>query len=273
MAELPFDIGLGLQDSHVLVTGSSGAIGAVVVQAFLAAGAVVSGFDKVESTMVAPRFHPLVVDITDEVALAQAFADARSRLGLISTLIAAAGLDLSYAPRHSLVDMPLAEWRRVMNVNVDGTFLTCRTWLREIREFVRHEKNLSAILFGSEAGRFGVPTCAPYAASKSAIQTGLVLSLARDVVSVHPGIRVNAVAPGPVQTAQYRKECAQDQQAMWKEAEATVALRKPVTMQAVARACLFLASDNFSSNITGQLLPIDSGKQGNLFWLPGGNPA
>lgn len=273
MSKSDFDVSLGISNTHVLVTGSSGAIGAVVVQAFLAAGAVVSGLDKVESLLENPRFHSILVDITDEAGLAKAFDAARQKFGTVSTLIAAAGVDLSYAPRYSLVDMSLQDWRKVMDVNVDGTFLTCREWLRGISQSGGQDKNLSAVIFGSEAGRFGVATCAPYAASKAAIQVGLVQSLARDGVSIHPLIRVNAIAPGPVNTPQYIKECAEDKQALWREAEATVALRKPVTMESVARACLFLASDNFSGNITGQLIPIDSGKQGNLFWLPGGNAA
>jgi len=118
-----------------------------------------------------------------------------------------------------------------------------------------------------------VSDCAPYATSKAAIQVGLVKSLARDAVNIDPRCRVNAVAPGPVATAQFRKECEDDKAMMWREAEATVPLRKPVEVEAVARACLFLASDRFAGNITGQLLPVDSGKSGTLYWLANGQQA
>lgn len=268
-----FDTGLGLEGSHVLVTGSSGAIGSIVVTAFLSAGAYVSAFD------LKPPQHPVEhvrlrsyqVDITNEASIEEAMEMARSSFGVISTCIAVAGLDLSFAPHHSLADMPLQDWQRIMQVNVDGTFLTCRAWLRGIRGFATpHTKNISAVVFGSEAGRFGVPSCAAYAASKAAIQVGLVKSLARDAVSIDPRCRVNAVAPGPVDTRQFREECANDPTALWREAQATVAQKKPVAVESVARVCLFLASDNFAGNITGQVLPVDSGKSGTLFWLSDG---
>jgi len=79
---------------------------------------------------------------------------------------------------------------------------------------------------------------------------------------------VNAIAPGPVDTPQFRKECAQDSNAMWLEAQATVAMKMPVPMESVARTVLFLASENWSRNTTGQILAVDSGKSGKVHWLP-----
>lgn len=157
-----------------------------------------------------------------------------------------------------------------MNGNVDGTFLTCRAWLRGVRTHVTPQtsaRNLCVVVFRSEAGRFGVATCAPYAASKAATQVGLVTSLAQDAAWINPRCRVNAVAPGPVATKQFWKECEDDPGELWREARATIALRRPVPVEAVARACLFLASDNFAGKITGQVLPVDSGKSGTLMWL------
>ena len=265
------DIGLGLEESHVMVTGSSGAIGSVIVKAFLAAGAYVSAFDLVEpkELIFHDHLHSQIVDITNESQVDEAFETARERFGVVATLVAAAGLDLSYLPRHSLADMSLNEWKKVMNVNVDGTFLTCRAWLRGIRAYAKagNTRNVAAVILGSEAGRFGVSSCAPYATSKAAIQVGLVKSLAADVASINPSWRVNAIAPGAVDTLMFRKECADDPAALWREAQATVAMKKPVAIEAVARACLFLASDAFAGNITGQLLPVDSGKSGTLYWL------
>jgi len=271
-----FNIDLGFAGTHVLVTGASGAIGSVITKAFLSAGAYVSAWDIVEpkEPFRHEHLHTQLVSITDEAALDRAMEIARSKFGVVSSLIAVAGLDLSYCPINSLADTSLEDWRRVMNVNLDGTFLSCRAWLRGIRSFATAEtKNVAAVIFGSEAGIFGIPTCAAYAASKSAIQYGLVKSLARDAVSMHPNARVNAVAPGPVATAQFEKECREDSSALWREAEATVPLRKPVAIETVARVCLVLASDNFAGNITGQVMPIDSGKSGKLFWLENGQAA
>ncbi|OCT45534.1 putative short chain dehydrogenase [Cladophialophora carrionii] len=269
MAEASFDVGLGLDGTHVLITGSSGAIGTVLVRAFLAAGAYVSAFDLVRprEPLEHERLQTHQADITDETSLERALESARERYGVITTCVLAAGVDLSYCQHHSLVDMPLKEWQRILNVNLDGTFLTCRAWLRGIQSHATPQsRNISAIVFGSEAGTFGVADCAAYAASKSAIQYGLVKSLARDAVNIHPRCRINAIAPGPVATKQFSKECDDDPITLWREAQATVALKQAVPLEAVARACLFLASENFAGNLTGQILPVDSGKSGALMW-------
>jgi NAD(P)-dependent dehydrogenase (short-subunit alcohol dehydrogenase family) len=263
-----FDVGLGLQGAHVLVTGSSGAIGSVVVEAFLAAGAFVSAFDikpNQEAGRERLKYHQ--IDITNEADLEQAVNAAATIFGVITTCVMAAGVDLSYCQQTSIIDTSLAEWQRVINVNVNGTFLTSRAWLRQVGAHAEAgTRNVSAIIFGSEAGTFGVPNCAAYASSKSAIQYGFVKSLARDIVDIHPRGRVNAVAPGPVATEAFARECGESPQTLYEEAQATVALRQAVPVEAVARTCLFLASENFSGNMTGQVVSVDSGKSGRLLW-------
>jgi len=270
------DIGLGLEGTNVLITGAAGYIGSVVVEAFLAAGAMVFACDlnKEKMTQKHERLHWMVVDITSESQIAEAFDTATSiAQGAITVCVALAGLDLSYLPQHpSICDMPLSQWQRTHRTNVEGTFLTARAWLRNIRangKLNESTRNVSLIIVGSEAGTFGVSGNADYAASKSAIQYGLVQSLVKDVVQIHPRARVNAVAPGPVDTPQFRKECADDKMALWVEAQATVALKQPVAIDSVARSILFLASETWSGNITGQVLSVDSGKSGKIHWMPG----
>jgi NAD(P)-dependent dehydrogenase (short-subunit alcohol dehydrogenase family) len=77
---------------------------------------------------------------------------------------------------------------------------------------------------------------------------------------------VNAIAPGPVDTAQFRKECRENPEQFWLDAQATTALKKPVPPESVAKSILFLASESWSGNITGQILNVDSGKQGKVMW-------
>ena len=266
------DLSLGLEGTHVIVTGGAGYIGMAVVQAFLAAGALVSAFDINEDKMKFhhERLHWQVADITSESSIEAAFEQAHSRNGVVSTCIALAGLDLSFLPQHaSICEMPLSQWQRTHRTNVEGTFLTARTWLRSIRSHAEPStRNVSLVIIGSEAGVFGITGNSDYASSKSAIQYGLVQSLVKDVVNIHPRARVNAVAPGPVDTPQFRKECAEDSNALWIESQATVALRMPVPMERVARTVLFLASENWSGNTTGQVLKVDSGKSGKVHWLP-----
>jgi NAD(P)-dependent dehydrogenase (short-subunit alcohol dehydrogenase family) len=131
-------------------------------------------------------------------------------------------------------------------------------------------QNISLILFSSEAASMGVKSNADYSSSKAGLQ-GLISSLAPDVVNLHPRARVNAVAPGAVDTPQFRKECAEDPHTRWIESEATVAQKRAVPIDAVARTCLFLASDRFSSSITSQVIQINGGKGGKMFYLSDGS--
>lgn len=270
---MKMDLGLGLEGTHVVVTGAAGAIGSGVVQGFLAAGSLVSAFDINKAKMILKhenlQWH--VVDITSEQCMENAFERATKQRGAVSVCIALAGLDLSYIPHHSSIcDMPVAQWQCTHKVNVEGTFLTARTWLRNIRSHGKaSDRNVSLVIIGSEAGTFGVHGNADYGSSKSAIQYGLVQSLVKDVVNIHPRARVNAVAPGPIDTPQFREECAQDNNALWLEAQATVALRTPVPIDSVVRSILFLSSETWSGHITGQILSVDSGKSGKVHWLPG----
>jgi NAD(P)-dependent dehydrogenase (short-subunit alcohol dehydrogenase family) len=275
--DLP-DLSLGLSGTHVLVTGGAGFIGSAAVRAFLAAGAVVSALD-IDSDKIAafPKHDRLFwqnVDITSESAMESAFEKARRDHGVVQVCVALASIDYSYLVHHaSLAQMPLSQWRRTMQVNVEGTFLTARTWLRQMGEHALSSttalRNWSLVIIGSEAADFGITGNADYSAGKAAVQIGLVQSLKADVARIHAGARVNAVAPGAVDTAQFQRECQEDPRALWREAQATTALPQPVPVEAVAKSVLFLASENWSSHVTGQVIPVDSGKQGKVHWMPG----
>ncbi len=271
--ELP-DLSPGLSGTHVLITGGAGYIGSATVKAFLAAGAVVSVFDinaeKIAAFPKHPKLYWQVVDITSESPLEAAFETASRERGVVQVCVALASIDFSYLPHHeSLTDMPLGQWRKTMKVNAEGTFLTARTWMRQIKQHATSStRNLSLVIIGSEAAEYGVTGNADYSAGKAAVQIGLVQSLKADVVRIHPRARVNAVAPGAVDTAQFQKECDQDPNALWREAQATTALHQPIPVDAVARSVLFLASESWSSHVTGQTLRVDAGKQGKVHWMP-----
>jgi NAD(P)-dependent dehydrogenase (short-subunit alcohol dehydrogenase family) len=221
--------------------------------------------------------HFIQVDITDENSVVAAFARAEVMCGPISTCMAVAGSDLSFIPHHfSLCDMPLEQWQNTNKVNGEGTFLTARAWIKGIRREVKkgssQMRNVSLIIIGSEAGVFGVSGNADYASSKAAIQYGLVKSLMRDAVAILPTARVNAIAPGAVHTLQFDQECAEDPKMRWVESQATAALKQPVPIEQVAKCCLFLASESWSGSITGQVIKVDGGKTGRLFWGQDGSP-
>lgn len=228
---MSFDIGLGLEGTHVLVTGGGGQIGSVVVAGFLAAGCHVTSVDLDTSKLQSRQHNKLrtaVVDVTNEEQVEWIFAEDAGVWPPITCCVAVAGRDWSFIDHHeSMTDMPLAQFRETVRVNTEGTFITARAWLRNILNHPEIKKNVSLTVFGSEAGTMGSRTNADYSASKAAL-VGLVKSLAQDVGSRG---RVNLIAPGPVDTPQMRKEVAEDPQALYTEVQATVAMGRPVPVE------------------------------------------
>jgi len=272
------DISLGLEGHLVVVTGASGHIGKVIVDAFLAAGSNVACLDikAHDSSIQHQLLHRIEVDIAKEHAVRDAWKEAQKHFGgkVPTICVCAAGLDLSYINHHqSIADMPVEQFRRTLDVNTTGTFITAKTWLKCIRDSLDADTqlrstlhNVSLIIVGSEAGVLGVPGNADYAASKSAIQYGLTMSLAPEAARIFEQARVNAVAPGAVDTPQFKREYDAAPTALWIDAEATVASKKPVHMEHIARTCLMLASDNYSGSTTGQVVRVDGGKNGRMYW-------
>ncbi|KAG8157443.1 hypothetical protein KVR01_012827 [Diaporthe batatas] len=283
-AESSFDLGLKLEGTHVLVTGGAGLIGSAVVGAFLSAGANVSSLDISYVPDQAPPAYPglerdgrqllaLKADISDSTSLTTAWAKATSIFGTVEVCVALASLDLSVLPQtDSIMDASPDTWSRVLKINVGGTMLTSQLWLRGIRDHLAQKpevklRNTALILVGSEAGHFGVRTCAAYAAAKSAVQYGLLQSLRADAPRVFPRARVNAVAPGPVDTDRFREETkGPGTNEWWAECQATTALARPVPTEDVARSILFLASESWSGSVHGKCIDVDSGKEGSLMW-------
>lgn len=193
------DLSLNLTNTHVLITGGTGFIGSSTITALLAAGARVTCLD-IRTPQIhtdSDTFQYISCDISSEDSLEAAFALAAKKFGPVACCIALASLDLSVLPHHeSLADMSVEQWRRTHRINVEGTFLTARTWLRQIRDCAasarvgeKRMENVSLIIVGSESGHFGERGNADYAAGKSAVQGGLLRSLMGDVARIWPGAR------------------------------------------------------------------------------------
>src|SRR5204862_4509553 len=132
----------------------------------------------------------LGADLTVEEDVDALFAAARRALGPVDVCAAVAGVWPS--EDRPVWDLPLERWRATIDANLTASFLTARAFLRE----VERNGGGSLVLVGSTAGIFGEAGHADYAAAKSAILGGLLLSLKNEIVRIAPRARVNAVAPG-----------------------------------------------------------------------------
>lgn len=175
-----------------VVTGAARGIGRAIAARLAAEGARVLGADL--GSFEAPAgVEAARCDVTDEGAVA-ALAARAVGLGSLDVWVNNAGV----VSVDRVEDVSLAEWRRVLAVNLDGTFLGCRAAARAMRAQVAAGGRPGVIVnVNSGAGRRGVPGFAAYCASKGA---GLRLTeaLAQELGPL--GIRVNAVTPGHVRT-------------------------------------------------------------------------
>jgi 3-oxoacyl-[acyl-carrier protein] reductase len=248
----------GLAGKGVLVTGGAGGIGSACVRAFAAEGARVAihyrtSRERAEELARETGGVALQADLTEEVEVDRLFEEAIGALGRVDVCAAVAGM----WPRDDepLWRLSLARWEEVLRANLTTTFLTARGFLREVK---RNEQG-SLILVGSTAGRFGEAGHADYAAAKSAIQVGLLLSLKNEIVRIAPGARVNAVAPGWTYSPMTRGELDEK---LVSRISRTMALRKVAQADDIARAVVVLASDDLSGHVTGELVTIAGGMEG-----------
>lgn len=251
----------GLSDKGVLVTGASGGIGAACARAFAAEGARVvvhyhRGEERARDVAAELGGAPVLgADLTDEHEVDRLFAAAREALGRIDVCIAVAG----FWPSEDVPvwRLPLERWEQTLRLNLTATFLTARGFLREV------ERNGAGalVLVGSTAGLVGEAGHADYAAAKSALQGGLLLSLKNEIVRVAPRGRVNAVAPGWTESPMTRGHV--DPEAV-RRVSRTMALRKVARPEDVARQVVVLASDELSGHVTGQVVTIAGGMEGRV---------
>lgn len=197
-----------------------------------------------EIAKIGGRAHVMQVDVSEEESVKSAFSQALEQMHTVDILINCAG----YGRSSRIQDLTLEQWRRLIDVNMTGTFLCCR-------EIIPHmvERQCGKIVnLASICAQTGRMVAVDYAGSKSGI-VGITRALALQVAA--DGINVNAIAPGPVVTPLFEKNYTTEQM---NSLLSTVPFKRKGTPTDIANLLLFLSSDE-SGWITGEVIAINGG--------------
>jgi NAD(P)-dependent dehydrogenase (short-subunit alcohol dehydrogenase family) len=235
-----------LDDKVCVITGAAGGIGAETARLFAEEGATVVGADlstNSEGELV------LAVDVTDDDAVREMYAQVRERFGHVDVLFNNAGI--SPNDDASVLDTSLEAWQRVQNVNLKSVFLCCKHGIPHLLE----AGGGSVINTASFVAVMGAATSQiSYTASK-----GGVLALSRElgVEFARRGVRVNALCPGPVNTPLLQELYANDPEQAQRRL-VHLPMGRFAEPREIAQGALFLASDD-SSYVTGSTFLVDGG--------------
>lgn len=246
-------------DQVVLITGASGGLGREAAKQFAEAGAKLALCDINEAALKdlagelessGTEVYQQLCDVTSESQVQDFVKQVALTFGKIDVAINNAGLDPEGTP---LIEMPLEDFERMMNINVRGVFLGMKYQLQEMLK-----QNSGAILnVSSIAGLNGFAGGSAYAASKHAV---IGMSKSAAVEYGRYSIRVNAICPGVTQTNMFDRalEGAKDRDTAIKRIGADTCLKRHAQPEEIVRGMLFACDPN-NTYMTGHALLMDGG--------------
>jgi 3-oxoacyl-[acyl-carrier protein] reductase len=255
---------IDLSGKAVLVTGGSRGIGAATARMLAAAGAHVAITYRTrradaEAVLVGLRGSdsagpPITIqaDVSRREDCERAVAETIAAFGRLDDFVANAGI---WPPDEiPLTDMSDEQWRATISVNLDSIFYGCRAALRAMQGSVAPKAGKSIVVVSSTAAQRGEGFHADYAATKGAVNS-FVKSLA---VEAAPDVRVNAVAPGWVDTDMCVIPFERDGGGGRSQIEAGIPMKRVASAADIAGPIVFLCSE-LARHITGEILNVNGG--------------
>jgi NAD(P)-dependent dehydrogenase (short-subunit alcohol dehydrogenase family) len=239
-----------------LVTGGASGIGLATVHQLLDAGWRVAAVDRDDKALAGlsrqlgkpSRVFTSGLDVTDEAAAEKVVAMAAEALGGLDGVVNSAGI----AADIPALDTPVDLFRKILDVNVVGTFIVARAAARIMKD----AGGGAIVNISSISGLRGSKGRSAYGASKGAIVV-LTQVLANDLARFQ--IRVNAVAPGPVDTPMVQAMHSPGDRALWTR---YLPLRRYGRPEEIASVIEFLLDGTKSSYMTGEIVAVDGGFRG-----------
>jgi NAD(P)-dependent dehydrogenase (short-subunit alcohol dehydrogenase family) len=242
-----------LEGQVAVVTGAAQGIGHAIARGLAAEGAQIVVVDLGRADEVAQEFEQgvgVTADVADEEQVARMADEVVDRCGRIDILVNNAGLYASL-PMRPFTEIPVDEWRRVMDVNVLSMFLTCRA----VVPYMRTQGGGRIVNISSGTPFRGVPFLLHYVTSKGAI-VALTRSLAKEVG--RDDVLVNCVAPGFTMTEGVRQH-PEVIEALRDVSVSARTLQRDQVPEDVVGAVVFLCGSG-ASFVTGQTIVIDGGQ-------------